>query len=64
MSQLANEEAEVIHILERYSCSASHRMQGVIRYMEWYSNLIRQAFCQTVQKRTTAGKIYTALYDI
>ena len=49
---LAQQEAEVIHVLQRYACAACNRVQRIVRHVERNSDLIRQTACQTMQQRT------------
>ena len=61
---LAEQEAEVIHILERDTCSTGYRVQRIIRYVELNRYLVGQTVCQTMQQRTTAGQVDTAFHDV
>ena len=62
--RLTEQESEVIHVLQRYACSAGNRVQRIVGNVELNRDLIRQAASQTVQQRATTGQVDTTLYDI
>ena len=60
----ANQEAEVIGILERHRGTACYSVQGVIGYVERNGDFIRQTLSQAMQQGSTAGEPYSMLHDI